>query len=284
VLKCGPEELRELRFPESVQGVITSRIDRLPPSQQLTLKVASVIGRTFQFQTLYDAYPVEADRPDLMEHLSVLEALDITPLDSPLPELGYMFKHIITRDVAYDLLLYSQRQQLHGRVAEWYERTYAENLSPHFALLASHWVAAQDHPRALFFLQQAGKLAARSYANREAESFLRQALEQLPSLPEGTARDREELETQLALAPVLLVTQGQGSRDAKRARHHEAVDVIWGDGHVKPVRARKTGQNYKIMDGQTAAHYVVTTAGPYQGMYMLNGIPFRQANGAWGLR
>ena len=68
------------------------------------------------------------------------------------------------------------------------------------------------------------------------------------------------------------------------ARHHEAVDVIWGDGHVKPLHARKTGLNCQIMDGQSAAHYLVTTAGPYQGMDTLYGIPFQQANGAWGLR
>ena len=45
-----------------MQGVITSRIDRLTPAQQLTLKVASVIGRLFPFRLLRDIHPIEADR------------------------------------------------------------------------------------------------------------------------------------------------------------------------------------------------------------------------------
>jgi len=64
--------LSELNFPATVQGVIASRIDRLSPSEQLTLKVASVIGRSFGFQLLRDIHPIEEDKPQLPNYLMKL--------------------------------------------------------------------------------------------------------------------------------------------------------------------------------------------------------------------
>src|SRR5262249_35696553 len=52
-------DLETVAVPESVQGVIVSRIDRLAPGLQLALKVASVIGRAFAYRVLCDVYPVE---------------------------------------------------------------------------------------------------------------------------------------------------------------------------------------------------------------------------------
>jgi predicted ATPase len=64
---------QEIPFPTTAQGVIISRIDRLSPSEQLTLKVASVIGRVFSRQVLYDIFPVVSDKPHLDNHLQTLE-------------------------------------------------------------------------------------------------------------------------------------------------------------------------------------------------------------------
>src|SRR5262249_21171709 len=65
-------DLRTVPFPDSVQGVVASRVDRLEPSLQLTLKVASVIGRVFAFRTLHDVYPLTAERDRLPDNLTTL--------------------------------------------------------------------------------------------------------------------------------------------------------------------------------------------------------------------
>src|SRR5262249_41301994 len=104
-------DLNALAFPRTVEGVITRRIDRLTPAQQLALKVASVIGRVFPFRVLIDVYPIEADKPGLAVDLETLAELDLTPLESPEPDHTYTFRHAITREVAYSLLLSSQRRQ-----------------------------------------------------------------------------------------------------------------------------------------------------------------------------
>lgn len=186
----GAGDLRSLTFPDTVQGVIISRIDRLAPEQQLALKVASVIGRIFAFRILRDVHPVEADRGRLAEYLDTLEELDITPLETPAPELAYIFKHIITQEVAYNLMLFSQRRQLHRAVARWYEQTQAEDLAPSYQLLAFHWSKAEEDDRAAGYFEKAGDAAVYSGANVEGKAMYEQAIESLQRLPETAERQR----------------------------------------------------------------------------------------------
>ncbi|MFN8458085.1 MAG: adenylate/guanylate cyclase domain-containing protein [Anaerolineae bacterium] len=169
-------ELQNLSLPDTVQGVITSRIDRLTPAQQLTLKVASVIGRAFELETLRDIHPIESDKAHLSDYLNGLARVDITQLEAPEPDLTYIFKHIITQEVAYNMMLFSQRRELHRSVAEWYEASYAADLSPFYSLLAFHWRMAGVAPQAIDYLEKAGEQALHNYANEEAVEFFSEAL------------------------------------------------------------------------------------------------------------
>lgn len=169
-------DLRGVDLPNTVQGAVTSRIDRLAPSQQLTLKVASVIGRVFPFRVLRDIHPIESNKSGLVDDLNTLETLDLTPLESTEPELAYLFKHIITQEVAYNLMLFSQRRELHRAAAEWYERAQANNLIPFYPILAHHWGKAEIVEKSLHYLSEAGQHALRLGASREAQTFLDQAL------------------------------------------------------------------------------------------------------------
>ena len=178
------EAFGAVTLPDTVEEVITSRIDRLSSPQQLILKVASVIGHTFLFDLLRDIHPIEVDKPHLLVYLDSLTQLDITRLDTPKPALTYTFRHVITREVAYNLMLFDQRRELHRTVAEWFERTYADDLNPFYPLLAHHWsqaIGSQTHGfavvvKAIDYLEKAGEQALRSYANQEAVRFLSQAI------------------------------------------------------------------------------------------------------------
>lgn len=161
-----------LDFPTTIQGVVASRIDRLPPQQQLTVKVASVIGRIFAFRLLNDIYPVPDAESQLHENLRRLERLDITPQESPEPNLAYYFKQIVTQEVVYGLMTYAQRQQLHRHTALWYEKAGEGELERNYPLLAHHWQMAGDAPKAADYYEKAGESAFRDYANQEAIRFL----------------------------------------------------------------------------------------------------------------
>lgn len=170
-------DLRDVMLPSTVQGVITGRIDRLPVSEQLTLKVASVIGRVFAVRVLQGIYPVQTDRTLLRPRLEHLEQKDFTRVETPEPDLAYLFKHVITQDVAYGLLLFAQRRLLHKAVAEWLEQVQADELSPYYALLAHHWDRAEVPSKAVEYLELAGDQALQTGAYREAVDFYTRALQ-----------------------------------------------------------------------------------------------------------
>ncbi|MEM7539347.1 MAG: adenylate/guanylate cyclase domain-containing protein, partial [Chloroflexota bacterium] len=178
------QSLSELQqtLPDTIQGLIMARIDRLPPERQFTLKVGSVIGRTFAYQALIHIIHKHStmDDNETRHHLDELAKLDLTPLDAPEPELTYIFKHIITQEVSYQTLLYDQRRQLHRSAAEWYEQTYASNLTPYYPLLVYHYHQADDDERELYYVQLAGERAAVQYANQEAITYYTRGLALVP--------------------------------------------------------------------------------------------------------
>ncbi len=175
-LTTAGDNLNSLNLPDTIQGVITSRIDRLTPSQQLTLKVASVIGRAFTYGALHDVHPIALEKDHLPQYLNRLNRLEITQLQSQDPSPTYVFKQTITQEVAYNMMLFSQRRELHQAVAEWYERIYAADLSPYYSLLAFHWQQAKDIGRAVDYLELAGQQALHHFANEEAVQFFSQTL------------------------------------------------------------------------------------------------------------
>ncbi|MEA2537336.1 MAG: hypothetical protein QOF11_1570 [Chloroflexota bacterium] len=174
-LAVGVTDLRDLDVPDSVHGVIAGRIDGLSPSEQLTLKVASVIGRLFRVGILSDVHPLKDARGSVTLALERATGLDLTRLETPEPDLAYLFTHVITQEVAYDLLVYAQRRPLHQAVAEWYEAHVAD-LEPLVPLLAHHWSRSGTTEKALHYLGRAGEQALQNYANAETLGFLGEAL------------------------------------------------------------------------------------------------------------
>jgi class 3 adenylate cyclase/tetratricopeptide (TPR) repeat protein len=175
-IASGAGAFSAMSFPETMQGVVAARIDRLPPGQELTLKVASVVGRLFAFRLLRDVHPIEADRSVLRGFLDDLQRQDFTVLDTPEPDLAYLFKHVVTQEVAYSLLLAAQRRQLHRAVAEWYEQTQADDLPALYPLLAYHWGRAEEPTKTLAYLELASEQALRVGAYQEAVDLLTDAL------------------------------------------------------------------------------------------------------------
>jgi class 3 adenylate cyclase/tetratricopeptide (TPR) repeat protein len=177
-------DVLERGLPHTVHGAVTSRIDRLSPTQQLTVKVASVIGRVFAVGILRDVHPLrQAVAMSLTEDLDQIERANLTVLDTPEPDLSYLFKHVIVQEAAYNLMLLSQRRQLHRSVAEWYERSGGGDL----ALLAHHWRQAEVPAKAVGYLEQAGAEALREGAYAEAVRFFTTLLELDDAAPDGPA-------------------------------------------------------------------------------------------------
>lgn len=228
-------DLQQIAFPSRVEEVIVSRIDLLVPTHQLVLKVASVVGRIFSYYTLRAIHPVSEDVPYLMDYLDVLAKVDLTPLESPEPDLAYIFKHVITQEVAYNLLLFEQRRKLHQAVVEWFEQTYAEDIAKYYPTLAFHCYKVAEGStagkgaiaKAIDYLFKAAEQAVENYANIEASQHLTQALALLQRLPASIERDQQELGMQIMLAYTLVTQRGYGDPDIERIyqRAHQLCET-----------------------------------------------------------
>lgn len=172
-------EVIEQTLPPTVQGLLQARIERLPYTQQMTLKAAAVIGRAFTepllFHTLSQFLPMQRD--ELQAHLSALAALELTPLDIPEPAT-YFFKHTILHETVSTLVQGAEGRLLHAIVAGWYEKTYAADgaAAPYYTLLVHHYHHAANHERECRYAILAAERAAAQYANTEALIYLDRAL------------------------------------------------------------------------------------------------------------
>ncbi|MBN1660743.1 MAG: tetratricopeptide repeat protein [Anaerolineae bacterium] len=205
------------QVPGTVEGVVLSRIDRLPPEEQLTLKVAAVVGRSFLYRTVRAVHPRQVIEDLLRTHLDDLARRDLTPLEALEPELSYLFKHIIIQQVAYDTLLFAQRRELHRAVASWYEQAYAAHLAPYYPLLVYHWHGAEEVAQERRYARLAGEQAAAQYANAEAVAYLSRAL---ALTAEGDLAGRYAL-----LLTREEVYDLQGDREAQRQDLHTLAEV-----------------------------------------------------------
>jgi class 3 adenylate cyclase len=98
--------IEQIHVPDTIQGVILSRIDRLQHQAKAAVQLASVIGREFTFRLLDRISEVEAGLENLLGELKLLELIYEKVA---FPELSYMFKHALTQDVAYSTLLQERR-------------------------------------------------------------------------------------------------------------------------------------------------------------------------------
>lgn len=178
-------DLQGLSFPDGVEAAITARISRMPPEDQLLLKVASVQGREFRAAPL-SAAEFAGVQPGEIDH--GLERLVQNGLIEPSLGGEWRFHHALTREATYDLLTRDQARQLHAATAQSFE--HAGAAEP--AILAYHWTEAQDPAKALPWLDLAAAQARDADANPEALSFVEQAFEAARHLGDnGPDRDMQ---------------------------------------------------------------------------------------------
>lgn len=171
-------EPMDLALPDTVQGIVTSRVDRLPPVPQLALKVASVIGRSFEINLLRDVHPTELEPAALEDALHLLIELELVQIERQRGDRElYAFRQSITRDVTYSHLTFAQRRALHIAIAEWYEHTAGAPVSQHYAVLAHHWEHAEVTDKTVHYLEAAGDQALDTSAHPEAAGFFTRLIE-----------------------------------------------------------------------------------------------------------
>ncbi len=163
-------------LPATVHSLMLSRIDQLAASQQSTLKVASVIGRMFRAMMVQAIMPTNTDESKLMVDLDHLVLNELTLVDNGAGELSYLFRNLVTQEVAYNNLPYAMRARLHERIGHQIEAEFPDSLTLYLDLLAYHYGFSENKTKKRHYLLAAADKAEHEYSNQAALAYLQQAL------------------------------------------------------------------------------------------------------------
>jgi tetratricopeptide (TPR) repeat protein len=156
------------------------------------------------------------------------------------PDAIYTFKHALVQDAAYDSLLKSRRQELHGKIARVIEQRFPNIKTTEPELPAHHLTEAGLAEAAIPLWQAAGELALQRRALTEAISHLNQGLELVSTLPRSSQRDARELGLRSLLGTAWMALKGWPATEvwtslypalalAKSLQRHDALaPILWG--------------------------------------------------------
>ena len=171
-----------LDLPESLQGLILERIDRLSAEERRTLQAASIMGMSF-WRNVLDALVNGSGQ--VSDTLTSLQRKGIIQEINLLPGLGmeYQFVSSLVRDAVYESMLVHQQKAYHQKVANYLEECGClENWLQHSSLIAFHYRRADSKRQELFYTMKAAEQARSIYAMNEAAEHLTRALELLEEM------------------------------------------------------------------------------------------------------
>lgn len=160
-------------IPDTVQGLVMARIDRLDQEAKRVVRLASVIGRSFLYRVLA---AIETLESGLDKTLKALQSIEIIREKKRMPELEYIFTHALVQQATYESILLRKRRSLHGNVGCAIETTFKNRLEEFYGLLAYHFARAEEWEKAHQYLMRAGDQAGKIAADAEALVHYRQAL------------------------------------------------------------------------------------------------------------
>ncbi len=168
------QRIEKVAVPDTIQGLLIARIDRLEENLKRVVRRAAVIGRVFLYRVLN---AVLEDDSNLEVELDQLEQVELIQEKQRLPELEYIFKHALVQEATYEGILLQERREVHAQVGAALEALMADRLDEFYSLLAYHYSAAEQWEKAQEYLFKAGDQAGRMAADAEALAHYRQAME-----------------------------------------------------------------------------------------------------------
>ncbi|HEY8019618.1 MAG TPA: adenylate/guanylate cyclase domain-containing protein, partial [Thermoanaerobaculia bacterium] len=212
----------EAAVPDTIQGVLMARIDRLPDEHKRLLQAASVLGREFSARLLARIWKGPSPPAPLLRDLQRWEFVyEMPSAEEPI----HLFKHALSQEVVYQSLLTTRRQALHGAAGHALEALYDGRLEDAYPNLAYHFSQSGESAKAIEYLSLLAAQAAARYAHAEAVKALYEALDHAERLPPAD-RDRAALEVVRQLAVSLLPLARFPEARELLARHRHRLDAL----------------------------------------------------------
>jgi class 3 adenylate cyclase len=167
-------------LPTTIRGIVSARLDALPPGERAVLLDAAVVGKVFWTGALQRMSSGQLDLVELLDSLEGRDLIRREPVSRLRADQQFSFKHDLIRDAAYATLPRKQRRQRHEQVASFLEEMTSE-IPAAASALAQHWVEAGEDRRAAEYFVVAGDQAGRGWAKIEAVSLYQRALDLMGS-------------------------------------------------------------------------------------------------------
>ena len=167
------QDVSRLQVPDTIQGIITARMDRLEESLKRIMQVAAVIGREFAFRILETILEM---KEELKSGLVNLQGLEFIYEKNLFPELEYIFRHALVQEVAYNSLLITRRKEIHEKIGRAIENLHAQRLEEFYEMLAYHYSKSGNLFKAYEYLKQAAEKAIRKDSLFEGLRFYKEAM------------------------------------------------------------------------------------------------------------
>jgi class 3 adenylate cyclase/tetratricopeptide (TPR) repeat protein len=209
-------------LPETVESLLTARIDTLDPADRLLLRHASVIGTAFDVELLAEILPDEVGDDAVWSRLAEFVERDETTM--------VRFRHDLVRAAAYDALSFERRREIHFAVAMALER-HAADPAASADVLSLHFLAAGLFEHAWRYAVAAGDDARAKHANVDATTFYRRALAAAGAFDAG---DAEVARVAEALGDVLELT---AHYDEAESAFAQALELVPGSARLLRKRA-----------------------------------------------
>ncbi|HEY2663315.1 MAG TPA: adenylate/guanylate cyclase domain-containing protein [Candidatus Binataceae bacterium] len=236
--------VEQLRLPPTVQGILASRIDRLPADKKDLLQTLAVIGKEFPLALARGV--VKKPDDELGRMLNDLQLAEFIYEQPAVGDVEYTFKHALTREVAYNSILVERRKAIHERAAGAIEELYAERIEDHVGELAHHYSGSANAPKAIDYLWRAAGQASLRSAYVEAINYATAALGFVPALPDQRQRAQEELKLRVTLGASMMAARG-----------FVAPELLATYSRAREL-ARELGDNtllFAVLQGLWASHY-----------------------------
>jgi class 3 adenylate cyclase len=166
-------------LPTTIRGLVAARLDALPPAERAVLVDAAVQGKVFWEGCLGRMAHAGDELAALLAHLERRDLIRRERVSAIEGEHQYAFKHVLIRDVAYELLPRARRRELHEQCARFLEEATSE-VGEAGAALARHWRDAGNPVRAVEYFVAAAEQEERGWAKAHAAELYREALGLLP--------------------------------------------------------------------------------------------------------
>lgn len=241
---AGPA--RAVTIPATLRDSLMARLDRARPVKEIA-QIGAAIGREFSYELIAHVAPLTKTQLD--DRLAQLTESGLAFRRGTSSHAVYTFKHALVQDVAYDSLLRSRRQELHGRIAQAIEEQFPDVKDGEPELLAHHYTEAGLAEAAVEHWQRASRRAMQRSAYVEAERHLRRGLAVLATMEETTVRNRLGIALHNALGVSLMPTRGFGNPEVADAfASAAAIATQEGDARGLFVALRGQGQ-YQMISG-----------------------------------